>query len=394
MVKTSPTSRSAAPGGSCPISHHRLSVDGPAQPEAIWRVEEGELEPLVEALRRLDAEDLKELVEQLQEMLRDAVAQGELGVGTVPEPSPPPPAWNQARATDGASSNSTPSDAETLARSSSPPPASNEDRATDGASPSSNPSDAETLARSSSPPPALNQDGATDRVSPNSTPSDAQAMTPVGLDPSVKLASPKPRRVGLLFAFGLTAMVALLNFFMPLIDLPLLAPHPVGSDISNVKSQALSKGEAAIVVHSTTNGTQIDPSLAPIRQSAEAQPTIDLIPSADTGPTMDANGRAPARATPVPPPNEIEALVSRGDQYLGTGDVASARLFYERAAAGGSAAGATGVARTFDPLFLAVTGARGLRGDRAQAISWYRKASAAGDLEAENRLRTLLLEPE
>ena len=365
MVKTPPTSRSAAPGGSYPISHHRLSVDGVAQPEAIWRVEEGEVEPLVEALRRLDAEDLKELVEQLQEVLRDAVtaAQGELGVGTVAETPPPPPAWNQARATGGASSNSTPSDAETLARSSSRPPASNEDGATDGASPSSTPPGAET-------------------------------MTPVGLDPSLKLASRKPRRVGLLFAFGLTATVALLNFFMPWIDRPLLAPHPVGLDISNVKSQAMLKGEAAIVVHSTTNGTNIDPSLAPIRQSAKVQPTIDVIPSADTAATIDPNGRAPARATPVPPPNEIEALVSRGDQLLGTGDVASARLFYERAAAGGSAAGATGVARTFDPLFLAVTGARGLRGDREKAISWYRKASAAGDLEAENRLRTLLMEPE
>jgi TPR repeat protein len=62
---------------------------------------------------------------------------------------------------------------------------------------------------------------------------------------------------------------------------------------------------------------------------------------------------------------------------------------YERAAAAGSGLGATGVGKTYDPAFLASIDARGLRGDTARAVDWYRKALALGDSEASDRLKAL-----
>ena len=67
----------------------------------------------------------------------------------------------------------------------------------------------------------------------------------------------------------------------------------------------------------------------------------------------------------------------------------AARLAYERAAAGGNRAAATGVAKTYDPSFLTQVGARGLRADPARAALWYGRAAAAGDREAQQRLRRL-----
>lgn len=88
-------------------------------------------------------------------------------------------------------------------------------------------------------------------------------------------------------------------------------------------------------------------------------------------------------------PATIAALLRRADNLFYAGDVLSARLLYERAAAGGSGAGATGVAKTYDPPVLAVIGARGLRGDAELAADWYRKGIALGDREAPGLLQAL-----
>ena len=69
----------------------------------------------------------------------------------------------------------------------------------------------------------------------------------------------------------------------------------------------------------------------------------------------------------------IAALVARGDEFLGAGDITSARLFYERAANGGDGPSALRLGATFDPAFLGRAGIRGM-GDLNQASSWYRRA--------------------
>jgi hypothetical protein len=88
-------------------------------------------------------------------------------------------------------------------------------------------------------------------------------------------------------------------------------------------------------------------------------------------------------------PTEIVALVTRGDGFLSAGDIASARLFYERAADAGSGSAALRLGATFDPGFLSRAGIRGITGDPAQAASWYRRARELGDAAAADRLKGL-----
>ena len=96
-------------------------------------------------------------------------------------------------------------------------------------------------------------------------------------------------------------------------------------------------------------------------------------------------------AAPVPRSSpQADALLARGDDLLATGDVAAARLFYQRAAEQGSAAAATAVGQTYDPAVLELLRVRGVRGDVQAAAEWYRKAIDAGDRQAEIRLKRLL----
>src|SRR5580704_5986170 len=86
---------------------------------------------------------------------------------------------------------------------------------------------------------------------------------------------------------------------------------------------------------------------------------------------------------------DIAALVTRGDAFLSAGDIASARLFYERAADAGDGAAALRLGATFDPNFLGRVGVRGDPGDAARAASWYRRARDLGDAAAAERLKSL-----
>jgi TPR repeat protein len=92
-------------------------------------------------------------------------------------------------------------------------------------------------------------------------------------------------------------------------------------------------------------------------------------------------------------PELIAALVRRGAAMLAVGDVSAARLLFERAAEGGSAAAALAAGRTYDPQTLAAIGAFGIPADPAAAARWYRRAAELGDAEAEVALRRLGVGP-
>jgi hypothetical protein len=132
---------------------------------------------------------------------------------------------------------------------------------------------------------------------------------------------------------------------------------------------------------------------APAPSQPRALPELKASPSAP-GATRD--GVAPQTPPrPVQPPAgqrpspDNVALVTRGDALLGTGDIASARLFYERAADAGDGAAALRLGATFDPNFLGRTGIRGTPSDSGQAAFWYRRARDLGDAAAAERLKSL-----
>jgi hypothetical protein len=97
----------------------------------------------------------------------------------------------------------------------------------------------------------------------------------------------------------------------------------------------------------------------------------------------------PAPVAPKPPSIQESVLLERGDRLLAMGDIASARLLYETAAAGGSARGALLAGRTLDPEYLRSLGTRGVTGDPALAAAWYEKAAKLGDDSATALLEAL-----
>jgi len=103
-----------------------------------------------------------------------------------------------------------------------------------------------------------------------------------------------------------------------------------------------------------------------------------------------------AEATPTPPKASAESrlsmtdtrtLLARGDALFDNRDIASARLFYERAADAGSAEAAIRLGATFDPSFLARARLTGARGDAAVAVKWYQRARELGAGEADVLVR-------
>jgi hypothetical protein len=78
---------------------------------------------------------------------------------------------------------------------------------------------------------------------------------------------------------------------------------------------------------------------------------------------------------------ELSELLQHGDALLRTGDVVSARLFYERGASAGDARAALRLGATFDPAVLSRLGLGKLQADAAEARSWYSRALDLGAIE-------------
>jgi hypothetical protein len=140
----------------------------------------------------------------------------------------------------------------------------------------------------------------------------------------------------------------------------------------------------------------LNPSLPdPTHQALRSQPAPPPAekPAAETpSPSSSAPPSRLATVQPLPQA-EIAALVTRGDDFLKSGDVASARLFYERAADAGDGPAALRLGATFDPGVLARAGIRGIPGDPAQASLWYRRARDLGEAAAAERLKSLEQQP-
>jgi type II secretory pathway predicted ATPase ExeA len=122
----------------------------------------------------------------------------------------------------------------------------------------------------------------------------------------------------------------------------------------------------------------------PIPRPAPSPPQALAIPS------PPAIIPAPAKAQPPKPadalsPELMAALLKRGDQSLGLGDITAARLLFQRAAEAGNAAAALSLGKTYDPNFIA----QGSKPDPASAISWYLKAVVLGDPQAATLLKRL-----
>ncbi len=117
---------------------------------------------------------------------------------------------------------------------------------------------------------------------------------------------------------------------------------------------------------------------------------------ASTEPSAPAAVQPPATARPKSPPapnpeaaKRAQTYVSRGQTHLKDGDIASARLFLQRAAEDGLAEAALVMGGTFDPNEIAKMRAVSIKPDLAEARRWYERAAELGSGEAIDRLKRL-----
>ena len=76
--------------------------------------------------------------------------------------------------------------------------------------------------------------------------------------------------------------------------------------------------------------------------------------------------------------DEVAALLKRGEGFIASGDLASARLVLQRAAEAGEAQAALSLAGTFDPIVLEKLGLQGQKADIEKARIWYQRAQRIG----------------
>jgi hypothetical protein len=168
----------------------------------------------------------------------------------------------------------------------------------------------------------------------------------------------------------------------------MVSVRPVGGRVSNVGTPphgGLPHGGGAV------SGA----SKASIAIAATARPLRPDVAPATPSPAQKTSADVPTKAgAQIPatlrlPDQQLAELLARGDVFLRAGDIASARLFYERAADGGDGQAALRMGATFDPTFLASGGLRNLRGDPAKARLWYHRALGLGASEAQPYLNNL-----
>jgi len=136
--------------------------------------------------------------------------------------------------------------------------------------------------------------------------------------------------------------------------------------------------------------------------TAAGPPPAPAVTANSSGPETPAYAKTLDSALPDPvlEPNkselsgpEIAALVARGDFFVSVRDLASARLFYGRAAEAGDGSAALSMGATVEQAFLHQARIPTESGNLEEAASWYRRARDLGIVEAERRLNASNVQP-
>jgi hypothetical protein len=96
----------------------------------------------------------------------------------------------------------------------------------------------------------------------------------------------------------------------------------------------------------------------------------------------------PANPAPVQSLNGdlASTLMRRGQDFLGMGDIAAARVLFGRLADAGIADGAFAMAQTYDRRYLTMHKVIGVVGDESKARAFYQQAAQLGSVEAAHML--------
>jgi hypothetical protein len=182
-------------------------------------------------------------------------------------------------------------------------------------------------------------------------------------------------------------------------------PAAASPPTTSLPRVALTTAAAATPVAATSTAPQSNPvrlNSVPSATSPSPQPNPDLAAQA-AAPAPPQRAASITPSTPSEPPaasvhsgpalapdsGEITMLLSRGKDFLASGDLSSAQLLFRRAAEAGSAEAALNLASTYDPHYLAEHNVVGVMGNEEKARAWYQRAIDLGSAEASRRLAEL-----
>jgi hypothetical protein len=123
-----------------------------------------------------------------------------------------------------------------------------------------------------------------------------------------------------------------------------------------------------------------------VLQIALLAPTGYVIAAAETLLEHDRTAGLITRTEEV---DRIADLIERGHNMLEVGYFAGARAYFRRAAEAGSAEAALALADTYDPTYIAQSGAKGVQPDLVEARAWLERAAALGSPAAQATVRRL-----
>ncbi len=147
-----------------------------------------------------------------------------------------------------------------------------------------------------------------------------------------------------------------------------------------VKSMTIALSDVSVVPASAPPPSQLPPKTGLSAAGDTVQPLA--IPE----PTSAGVGLNPQQEA------ALHVAVS-GDALLERGDLEGARRAYETAWNSGSAAGAYGMARSYDPLVIRTLNVKGAAADADMAVAWYQRAASAGHAQAQDAIIRLKLKP-
>jgi type II secretory pathway predicted ATPase ExeA len=117
---------------------------------------------------------------------------------------------------------------------------------------------------------------------------------------------------------------------------------------------------------------------------AQVQPPPSIAP-----PPPEPAPQPPAKTSETLPPDVMAALMKRGEQFVALGDLAAARLLFQRAAEAGNPRAALAMGRTYDPEYVASGTTQGEKPDPGRAMEWYQRAATLGDAQATEMTKSV-----
>jgi type II secretory pathway predicted ATPase ExeA len=171
---------------------------------------------------------------------------------------------------------------------------------------------------------------------------------------------------------------------LPTVPNTAAAPPPAAQPPSLTAAEARDEASLAPAVPPAADGSSSSAA------SSSTEPAVTTAAIDASAAAAETSASAPATPIEQQTRTADRLMLQRGDRLLAVGEIVAARRFFERAADTGDADAACGAGKSYDPLFLKRLGFRGVAADPAKAVTWYRKAAAAGSAQAPALLERLL----